>query len=433
MTPYFCTERHERLRRQVREFAEEKVLPLVPEMESSKEVQHSLSRDIARQGWIGVTIGRQYGGMEMGHLAKTIIIEELSRVSGAMGAMVQASQLGVAKILHFGSDSQKKAWLPSIASGDCLPTIAVTEPDSGGYVMGMEATAVRDGDDYVLNGRKVYIGNSHVGDLHGVVLRTGSGSKGLSAFLVESHRPGLRLAPHKPSMGLHGFSFGELIFDDCRVPASNRLGPEGSGLAVAYSSSVLYGRANLTAVSLGIHRAILEETTRYVTSRQRYGKPLGELLPVKIKLGQIQSKFMTARLAAYHAASLLDQGQRCDDELINAKLINVELSLDSARLAMEIHSAAGLFTDRPMERYLRDAFHIFAPAGTSDFQLLRLGEAALGTSKGQWSERFAAITSSPSGAGLPPEADLLPGLPARPGRDLSTADIARAGAASPAP
>lgn len=389
MTSYFTTERHERLRRGVREFAESRVRPHVPGMEASKAVQHGLSRLIAQQGWIGVTIDHQYGGMGLGHLAKTIIIEELSRVSGAMGAMVQASQLGVAKIVHFGSETQKKTWLPPIATGDCLPTIAVTEPDSGGYVLGMEATAERDGDDYILNGRKVYIGNSHVGDLHGVVVRTSGGSKGLSAFLVESDRPGLELASHKQAMGLHGFSFGELIFDNCRVPAANRLGAEGDGLAVAYSSSTLYGRPNLTAVSLGIHRALVEETTAFARNRMRYQKPLGELPSIKMKLGKMQSRMMTAQLAAYHAVHLLDHGQPCDTELINAKLINVEYALDSARNAMEVHGAAGLFTDRPIERYLRDAFHIFAPAGTSDIQLLRLGEAALGTTKGQWSERFA--------------------------------------------
>lgn len=217
-------------------------------MEASRTADHELSRLIARQGWIGATIGSEYGGMGAGHLAKTIIIEELSRVSGAMGAMVQASQLGVAKIIHFGSDRQKKAWLPAIAVGDCLPTIAVTEPESGGHVLGMSASAVRDGDDYILNGRRVFVGNSHVGDLHGVVVRTGDGSKGLSAFLVEAGRPGFSLEPQKPAMGLHGFSFGELVFENCRVPAANRLGEEGDGLAVAYSSSVLYGRANLTAV-----------------------------------------------------------------------------------------------------------------------------------------------------------------------------------------
>ncbi|MDT9684603.1 acyl-CoA dehydrogenase family protein [Streptomyces sp. TRM76323] len=391
MDGYFAGRLHHQLRQQVRDFAEAEVRPRIPAMEAARSVHHELSRLIARQGWLGATIGTDLGGMGVGHLGKTIIIEELSRVSAAMGAMVQASQLGVAKILHFGSDEQKKTWLPLIAAGECLPTIAVTEPESGGHVLGMAATAVRDGDDYVLTGRKVFVGNSHVGDLHGVVVRTGPGPRGLTAFLVEADRPGLHVGGERPTMGLHGFGFGELSFDGCRVPVANRLGEEGNGLAVAYSSSVLYGRANLTAVSLGLHQAILEETTRFCEERHRYGQPLHALPSVKLKLGQLQSRLMTARLTAYHAVHLLDQGLPCDAELMNAKLVNVEWALDSARNAMEIHAAAGLFTDRPIERYLRDAHHLFAPAGTSDVQLLRLAEVALGTTKGQWSKRLADV------------------------------------------
>lgn len=389
MDDCFAGRPHHQLRQQVRDFAETEVRPRIPAMETARSVHHELSRLIARQGWLGATIGTDLGGMGVGHLGKTIIIEELSRVSAAMGAIVQASQLGVAKILHFGSDEQKKTWLPPVAAGTCLPTIAVTEPESGGHVLGMTATAVRDGDDYVLNGRKVFVGNSHVGDLHGVVVRTGPGPGGLTAFLVEADRPGFRVGDERPTMGLHGFGFGELFFDDCRVPAANRLGGEGDGLAVAYSSSVLYGRANLAAVSLGLHQAILEETTRFCEERHRYGEPLHALPSVRLKLGRLQSRLMTARLAAYHAVHLLDRGMPCDPELMNAKLVNVEWVLDSARSAMEIHAAAGLFTDRPIERYLRDAHHLFAPAGTSDVQLLRLSEVALGTARGQWSERLA--------------------------------------------
>ncbi|MFG2939466.1 acyl-CoA dehydrogenase family protein [Streptomyces sp. NPDC048282] len=394
MERYFTSEWHDGLRHRVREFAEREVRPRIAEMERSRAVAHELSALIARQGWIGVTIGTEYGGMGAGHLAKTIIIEELARVSGAMGAMVQASQLGVAKIIHFGDAQQKSTWLPRIAAGDCLPTIAVTEPESGGHVLGMGSTAVRDGDDYILNGRKVFVGNSHVGDLHGVVVRTGEGSRGLSAFLVEADRPGFSLGEHQPAMGLHGFSFGELIFDNCRVPAANLLGAEGKGLAVAYSSSILYGRPNLTAVSLGINQAVFEETTALCIERERYGAPLGELTNIKLRLGRMKSRLMTARLAAYHAVHLLDQGLSCDTELMNAKLLNVEAAIESARDGMEIHAASGLFTDRPVERYLRDAHHIYAPAGTSDIQLLRLGETALGTAKGQWSERLADLVRS---------------------------------------
>ncbi|MFI0788808.1 acyl-CoA dehydrogenase family protein [Streptomyces lydicus] len=391
MHRYFTDQRHEALRQRVRDFAESEVRPRIAEMEASRTVCHDLSRRIARQGWIGATVHRAYGGMGAGHVAKTLVIEELSRVSAAMGAMVQASQLGVAKIVHFGSEEQKKTWLPAIASGDCLPTIAVTEPQSGGHVLGMASTAVRDGDDYVLNGRKSYVGNSHVGDLHGVVVRTGEGSTGLSAFLVESGTPGFRVGPQRPAMGLHGFSFGELFFDNCRVPGANLLGREGDGLAVAYSSSVLYGRPNLTAVSLGIHQAVLDETSAFCAERQRYGKPLADLANIKLKLGRIQSRLLLARLSAYHAVHLLDQGLPCDAELMNAKLVNVESALESARDAMDIHAASALFTDRPIERFLRDAHHIFAPAGTSDVQLLRLGELALGRAKGEWSSRLAEL------------------------------------------
>lgn len=386
---YFLTAAHHRLRDQVRQFAEQHIGPHVAEMERSQEVEHELARLIARQGWIGVTVDLRYGGLGQGHLAKTVIIEELSRVSAAMGAMAQASQLGVAKILHFGSEQQKRRWLPGIADGSCLPTIAVTEPDSGGHVAGMAATAVRDGDSYLLDGRKVFVGNSHIGDVHGVVVRTGPGSRGMSAFLVEADRPGFSLGAHRPAMGLHGFAFGELVFENCRVPAENLLGGEGSGLRVAYSSSVLYGRPNLTAVALGIHRALVEETAAYAAQQHRYGEPLSAVGAVQQKLGEMQSRLMTARLAAYHAVHLLDRGLACDAELINAKLINVEYALDSARLAMEVHAACGLSADRPVQRYLRDAFHIFAPAGTSDVQRLRLAEEALGQACTPWSAQLA--------------------------------------------
>ncbi|WBB78535.1 acyl-CoA dehydrogenase family protein [Micromonospora sp. WMMD882] len=391
---YHLTPHHTRLRDTVRAFAEAEIRPRVAELEAGRSVARDLSRHIARQGWLGVTIDPTHGGLGLGHLAKTIIIEELSRVCAAMGAMLQASQLGTAKIIHFGSDTQKQTWLPAIAAGDCLPTIAVTEPGSGSHVLGITTTAVRDGDDYLITGTKTFVGNSHIGDLHGVVARTGPGTLGLSAFLVEADRPGVRLTPHEPSMGLHGFSFGEIVFDNCRIPAANRLGVEGDGLDVAYSSSVLYGRPNLAAVALGIHQAVLDTTVTYTTSQHRYGKPLADLPTVKQRIGAMQSRLMVARLAAYHAAHLLDRGLPCDAELVNAKLVNAEQTIDSARTAMEIHAAHGLHPARsPIERYFRDALHIVAPAGTSDIQLLRLAEHALGAARQPWSTRFHSSVS----------------------------------------
>lgn len=390
---YFTDERHESLRAEVREFAEKEVRPQVARMEAERQVEFELAREIARRGWIGVTIPREFGGLGLGHLAKTVIVEELSRVSGAMGAIAQASQLGVAKVIHFGSDTQRRHWLPRFADGTALPTIAVTEPESGGHVLGMSGTARREGDEYVLNGRKWFVGNSHIGDVHGVVLRTGEGSKGLSAFLVESDRPGFRTGELGSQSGLHGFSFGELVFEDCRIPAANRLGLESQGLDVAYSSSTLYGRLNLAAVALGIHRAIVEDTARFAEERIMYGKPLSQLPNIALKLGEMQSRLMTAKLAAYHASHQLDHGRPCDAELMNAKLINTEYALDSARNAMEIHAARGLHADFHIERYLRDATHVYPPAGTSDVQRLRLGQVASGTYGKQWSAELAHLAS----------------------------------------
>ncbi|MFE7331567.1 acyl-CoA dehydrogenase family protein [Streptomyces sp. NPDC057565] len=390
MSNLYMTPQHKQLRQAVRAFAESEVAPQVAEMESSGTVERELASVMAQRGWIGATIDPMYGGMGAGHLAKTLIVEELSRVSGAVGAMVQASQLGAAKIIHFGNDEQKKMWLPRIADGSCLPTIAVTEPESGSHVLGMQATARRRGNEYILNGRKCYIGNSHIGDLHGIVVRTSkkAGPKSLSAFLVESDRPGLSLGEHRPSMGLRGFSFGELILEDCRVPAENLLGDLGDGLSVAYSSSVLYGRPNLTAVALGIHQALVEETVGYTQKRTLYGRPLSELPTIREKLGVMTSRLTTAQSVAYEAVACLDRGLPCDDHLINAKLVNVESVRDSARAAMDVHGAAGLMTSRPVERLFRDAEHTCAPAGTGDIQILRLGQTALGDTPGLWSARF---------------------------------------------
>jgi acyl-CoA dehydrogenase len=334
---------------------------------------------------------RVYGGMDLGDLAKTLVIEELARVSGAMGAMAQASQLGVAKVVHFGIERQKARWLPALAAGELLPTIAVTEPESGGHVLGMASTAVRDGDSYVLNRRKCFVGNSHIGHVHGVVARTGPGSRGLTAFLVECHRPGFRLGSQGSQAGLHGFSYGELIFEDCRIPAANRIGDEGQGLDVAYSSSTLYGRPSLTAVALGIHLAILDDTVAFCRERELYGEPLAELPVIAQKLGEMHSRLMTARLTAYYAVHLLDRRQACDAELMNAKLLNTESALTSARAALEIFAGRGCQRDHHIERYLRDVIHTFPAAGTSDVQRLRLAEVALGGYRGDWSSRFGEL------------------------------------------
>lgn len=390
------TERHEQLKAEVREFAETEVAPRIAHMEATGAVERDLAWEIARRGWIGVTIDPAYGGMGAGHLAKVYLIEELARVCGAMGAAAQASQIPVAMIANFGSEDQKRRWFPPIAAGEVMPTIAVTEEVSGSQIGGMQGRARRQRGGWVLTAVKTHVGNSDIANLHCVVVRTAdSGPGSLSAFVVENDRDGVSVGPPVPGMALRGFSFGKVVFQDVWVPEGNLLGSVGAGRDVADSASVLNGRANLGAVSLGIHRATVETTLAFAAERQRYGRPLSELGSAEQRLGQMVSNLMTAQSVLYSAADMLDRGARGDGQLMNAKLVNYELGTASAKLGMEVHAACGLFADRPIERYFRDAHAIFAPAGTSDVQRLRLARFALGTAQQpQWSQRFAAPTQA---------------------------------------
>lgn len=380
------------------EFAAAEVTPRVQRMESSP---HTVERDLpllmAQQGWFGATISREYGGMHAGHLAKTLMIQSMARASGAAGAILQASQLPVSMIIHFGSDEQKAQLLPQVASGDTLLSIAVTEEETGSHVLGMETTARRDGTDWILDGSKVHIGNSHIAHLHCVVARTAPadtvGSRALTAFLVEHDRDGLTVEPHRPALGLHGFSFGKLTFDGVRIPECNVIGEVGEGKDIAYSSSVLYGRPNLAAVSLGIHEAIMECTTGFLEGRPRYNGTLADLAVLRDRVGNMKSRLMAGRELAHQAVHMLDHGQSCDAELINSKYLNHKWAVESGQDAMELHGAHALRTDYPLQLLWRNVQHTYSPAGTGEVQRQRLAETELGAAPIQWSERLAAKTS----------------------------------------
>ena len=352
---------------------------------------------MARQGWLGVTIDPAgMAGMGGGHLAKTVMIEEFTRVSGAMGAAFQALQLGASLIIDHGTEEQKQRWLPGVAEGTCLPTIAVTEPESGSDVLGIHATARRDGEHYILSGHKNFVGSVTIGTLHGVVARTGEGSRGLSAFLVESDMPGVSLPPHQPLIGFHGFSADELVLDNVRVPASHRLGAEGDGYKIASTASIGYGRLNLGAVALGLHQAIMDETVRFVQAHQRYGGPIARTLDTVLhNVGRIREGLLTSRLLLYTAAHLLDHGQATDEHLMAAKYRAVDNATEAGRIAMEIQAGHGLRGLLP--RLVQDTSCTWAPAGTGDVHRLRFGQKALGIhAHDNWSQHtLSPLTDIP--------------------------------------
>ncbi|MGW0574778.1 acyl-CoA dehydrogenase family protein [Streptomyces sp. NPDC002920] len=366
-------------------FAAEEIAPRVAGME---ETPHHVERDIPRllaaRGWFGVTIPEAFGGLAAGHVAKTILIHRMSKVSGAVGAILQADLIPVAALVNWANDEQKAYWLPQAAQGSALLSIAVTEPETGGHIGGMETVAERDGDDWVITGGKVHIGNSHLANLHVVIARTAPEgtrpSQSLTAFLVERDRNGLTVQPHRPGLGLHGFSRGRLDFDHVRVPDANRLGEVGKGMDVAKSSSIRCGLPNLTAVSLGIHEAMVELTTRYLKERRRYEGTLLDLPVLQDRIGDMEARFQAAHYLAYQAVGLLDQGLFPESALVTAKYMGHKMAVSSGQDAMNLHGARALDWDYPMQRLWRDIQHTYAPAGTGEFQRIRLGQSLLAES-----------------------------------------------------
>ncbi|MET8561191.1 acyl-CoA dehydrogenase family protein [Streptomyces flaveolus] len=394
LRPYL-TPAHEQLWGEAEKFAADHVVPRVPHMEAAPhEVERELPQLMALRGWFGVTIPEEYGGMAAGHVAKTVLIHRLAVASAATAAILQATLIPVGALLHWGTLEQKKKWLRKVADGTVLFSIAVTEPDAGGHIGGIETVAEPAGDEWVITGEKIHIGNSHIAGLHVVVARTAppgvTASAALTAFLVENHREGLSHGKHRARLGLHGFSAGRLILDRVRIPAANILGEVGQGLYVAQSASILYGRPNLTAVSLGIHEALVETTAHFLNDRPRYGGYLSDHPVVQDRLGEMQGRLQTALTTTYSAVHLLDHGVACDSELIGAKHTGHQLAVESARDAMELHGARALDGDYELQRLFRDIPHTYSPAGTGEFQRIHLAKAALGETTIEWSQRLAA-------------------------------------------
>ncbi|MFF7400664.1 acyl-CoA dehydrogenase family protein [Streptomyces murinus] len=400
----FLTAHHELLWKEADGFAAGQVAPWAARVEKSPaRVDHRLAHRMAERGWFAVTVPREYGGLAAGHVSKVILIHRIARVSAAAAAILQATLIPVGALLGFATGEQKQYWLPQVAEGSLLLSIASTEPDAGGHIGGIKTTATRRGRDWVITGSKSHIGNAGLAGAHLVIARTSgtrSTSRALTAFLVESGSTGLSVTD-RPALGLRGFSAGRLDLDHVRVPDTHRIGEQGQGMAVAQSSSILYGRPNIAAVSLGLHEAVVQATTTYLKSRPRYTSVLSDQPVVRDRIGDLDARLRAARVVAYHAVHLLDRGLACDAELINSKYLGHAWAAQSAQAAMELHGAQALDAAYPLQRLWRDIQHTYPPAGTGEVQRLRLADAALGEIPVQWSTHSTAHAARPSADYLP--------------------------------
>ena len=366
MIDFTFTEEQELFRKAAREFAETNVAPKVSEMEETGKVNDEVIRELGEAEMMALTIPEEYGGLGLGYIARLIALEEISRVSVATAMMLQVFALGIESIAKFGSDEQKKKYLPGLAKGERLATTAVTETTGGSDPTGIRTTYKKEGDDYIINGRKCFITNSHIADTITVLTKDEENPKTFSAFIVEKEMEGFKPSHEEHKVGMRGCNTGELTFENCRVPKENLLGVEGKGLGIAMAAIGDVGRGGMVGCALGLQAACLEASLKFANERILYGKPISNLQSIQNKLAEMKIDLEAGRLLGYRAASMQEKGLRSSNEFAVAKYFTTEAAQKAAKMAVDIHGGYGCMEEYSVTRYLRDSFVLGPSAGTSD-------------------------------------------------------------------
>jgi alkylation response protein AidB-like acyl-CoA dehydrogenase len=346
-------------------------------MEETDEVPWELYKELSKQMYLGILIPKEFGGTAFGNLARMIMLEEIGRVSAAMAMATQIFQMGTASIVDFGNGAQKKKYLPALARGERLGTIAVTEATGGSDPTGIQTTAKLQGDSYILNGRKCFITHGHVADTITIMAKTGEGPKGFSAFIVEKSFPGFKLGRKERKFGLHGCNTGEIVMENCIVPRENLLGNEGDGLKVSMATISEVGRAGMAGCGLGVINSCLEASVKFANERILGGKPISQHQAIQWLISDMYMDLEASRLIAYRAAWMRDQKIRCDTDMAMAKYYATEAAVRCAKKAVDVHGGYGYMMEYPVQRYYRDAEILIASAGTSEIQRIVMARKAL--------------------------------------------------------
>jgi butyryl-CoA dehydrogenase len=371
---------HHEIRRTVREFAEGRIVPVADELERKGEFPHEIIREAASLGLLGVPYPEEVGGTGLDSVAYAITIEELSRVSGSVGIIVSAhTSLGCNPLYLAGTNEQKERYLRPLASGQKLGAYGLTEPSAGSDSRGTRTRAHRDGDCWVLNGSKRFITNAGVADTYIVTAVTDREAESgkISAFIVEANAPGFSIGRMEEKMGLHASNTGELLFDDCRIPADNLLGQEGEGDKL-FLRTLDGGRIGIGAMALGLAQAAFEAASAYAKTREQFGRPIAAFQGVAFMIADMATELDAARLLVYRAAWLKDQGKPFSTEAAMAKLFASEVASRVTNAAIQVHGGYGYITEYKVERYLRDAKLTEIGEGTSQIQRLVIARNLLG-------------------------------------------------------
>ncbi len=373
------TEDQEILRRSVREFAETEIGPHVMEWDEAQQFPMDLLPKLAALGLTGIQCPDEYGGSAMSAVDYCICIEEVARVCPAIALSVAAHNgLCAAHIGMFGSDAQKRQYLPRLARGEVLGAWGLTEANAGSDAAGMRTTAVRQGDDWVLNGSKTFITHGRIGGVMVVITVTsrGQGHRGISAFIVEHGTAGMRPGKKENKLGMRASDTSEVVFTDCRIPASQLLGEEGQGF-VNTLQILDAGRIGIAALSVGLAQGAYDAARAYARERRQFGQPIASFQAIQWKLADHATRIEAARLLTYRAASLKDTGARITRESSMAKLFASETAVKVADDCVQIHGGYGFVKDYPAEKYFRDVKLLTIGEGTSEIQRLVIARQLL--------------------------------------------------------
>ncbi|MDA8619878.1 isovaleryl-CoA dehydrogenase [Luminiphilus sp.] len=363
------------LRDTVYQFVSREIAPRAASIDQDNQFPSDLWSKMGDLGLLGITTPEQYGGSNMGYLAHAIAMEEISRASASVGLSYGAhSNLCLNQIKLNGSETQRSHYLPKLCSGDHIGALAMSEPGAGSDVVSMRLRADRQGEDFVLNGNKMWITNGPDADVYVIYAKTdpGAGSKGITAFIVERDAPGFSRAPKLDKLGMRGSNTCELVFEDCHVPASAILGQEGAGVKVLMSG-LDYERAVLSGGPVGILQACLDVVLPYVHEREQFGQAIGEFQLIQGKLADMYARCSASRAYLYAVCEALDRGEQSRKDAAAVILYTAEAATQSALDAIQLLGGNGYINDYPTGRLLRDAKLYEIGAGTSEIRRMLVG------------------------------------------------------------
>ena len=371
------------LRETVRSFAADRIAPRAAEIDAKNEFPRDLWPELGELGLLGITVEGEFGGAELGYLAHVIAMEEISRASGSVGLSYGAhSNLCINQVQRWGNAEQKQKFLPKLVSGEHLGALAMSESGAGSDVMGMRALAVRDGDDYVLNGSKMWITNAPGADVMIVYAKTdpNAGTKGVSAFLVEHGTPGFSTPQKLDKLGMRGSDTSEVLLEDCRVPTANRLAEEGKGAGILMSG-LDYERVVLSGGPLGIMAACMDLVMPYVHDRKQFGQPIGEFQLMQGKIADMYTTMNFCRSYVYAVAQACDRGLTTRFDAAGCILVAAEKATWMAGEAIQALGGNGYINEFPAGRLWRDAKLYEIGAGTSEIRRMLIGRELFDATK----------------------------------------------------